>query len=161
MLCVFCQGGQEKHTVEAIEREFPFAKALFPTYVRDERKQGTWVRRTLPLISGYVFVYTDTLPDLVRLKRLTGIYKPLQYEDGGYALRGSDLDFAHWIYKSKGNIGISQAIKKGNRIEVVGGPLMEYSGVIKDVNNGRRSALVTIEIGEMIKDVWLSFEWLS
>ncbi|MDD3401473.1 MAG: hypothetical protein PHT58_07605 [Eubacteriales bacterium] len=161
VICVFCISGQEKNTVEAIEREFPHARAMFATFERDERKNGEWVRRRLPLLNGYVFVYSDDLVDMLRLSRLIGVYRPLKYEDGAYSLRGADLDFARWIYENEGNIGVSQAIKIGNRIEVVGGPLAAYKGVIKDVNNQRRSALVTIEVGEMKKDVWLSFEWLT
>ncbi len=161
VLCVFCASGQENKTALAIEREFPSVRALFPTFERDERKNGTWVRRKLPLLRGYVFVYSELPLDMVRLGGLIGIYRPLRYEDGEYALRGSDLDFARWIYDNDGNIGISQAIRVGSRIEVVGGPLCEYKGVIKEVNNQRRSALISIEVGEMTKDVWLSFEWLT
>ncbi|MDO4564043.1 MAG: hypothetical protein Q4C04_00320 [Clostridia bacterium] len=161
VVCVFCESGRESNTVRAIEREFPEAVAMFPTFERDERKNGTWIRRRLPLLSGYVFVYSEKVLDLVRLGRLIGVYKPLRYQDGEYALRGADLEFARWLWQNEGNIGISQAIKKGGRIEVISGPLAEYKGVIKDVNNHRRSALVTIEVGEMKRDVWLSFEWLQ
>ncbi|MDO4544146.1 MAG: hypothetical protein Q4C01_06290 [Clostridia bacterium] len=158
--CIFCASGHENRTVEAIEREFSGAKAYFATFEREERKDGVWYKRTLPLISGYVFVYSNELLDVLRLKRTIGVYRLLQYEDGEYALRGSDLDFAKWIWTSGGNIGLSKAIKKGSRVEIVSGPLARYAGVIKDVNNQRRSALVEIEVGEMKRDVWLSFEWL-
>lgn len=158
--CLFCQNGAETRIAEAIRREFPTLTVLFPQYERCERKKGQTVKRTLPLLGGYLFLYGDE-PDLVRLYRISGVYRLLQYEDGESRLRGVDMDFAQWLYDNNGRIGLSLALRKGSRVEIVDGPLKHYEGRILELKSHKQQAKVAIEIGDYTRDIWLSFCWIE
>ena len=134
---------------------------MFPTYERDERKNGIWHKKTYPRFSGYVFAYLNTMFDLSTISSIEHVNRILQYNDGAYDLRGGDREIALWIKKLNGCIGVSKAFREGDRTRIADGPLKEYEASIKKIDRRHRSALLEIAIGDTIKRLWLSFEWIE
>lgn len=135
--------------------------ALIPQIEKDERRQGVWRRVRHNMLPGYVFLFSDCQLDCAELSRLSGVIKILGYDTGDHALHGSDREFAVWLYRNSGCIGVSTAVAEGSRIRVTGGPLLDYAGCIKEVNRSKRIAKVAVSVDDVIRDVWMSFEWLE
>lgn len=127
----------------------------------EECRSGVWEKRLRHMLPGYVFVYSDNEIPISKLGKMPCVLKPLKYGDGDYILKGGDRDFAEWIYSHNGLIGLSVAIKSGSKIKVVDGPLLDYEGSIVEVKRQKRLAKVLITIGDISREVWMSFEWLK
>lgn len=160
IVCVGCRAGCETQVAEAIELKFD-ARALFPTYERDERKNGIWQKKTYPMLNGYVFVYAEKDIDLSLIGRIDNVNRVLRYDEGEHDLRGGDREFALWIMKYNGCIGVSRAFREGDVTRIAQGPLKEYEGMIKKIDRRHKSALLEITVGDTIKHLWLSFEWME
>lgn len=158
--CAFCGTGKEEMTVRLIERVMP-VKALTPKLLCCENHKGVWVDHTRVLLPGYLFIYTDEPLDFRLLYSLSDVYKVLTYEDRSSALRGADNDFARWIFSEGGIIGKSNALREGDRIRVIDGPLKLFEGGIQKVNKQRKRALVEIDFHGICNHVWMPFEWME
>lgn len=159
--CVSCYSGNEQKVAKKIRRIVQDVTVIVPVYERDEKKGGKWQTCHHALLPGYLFLYMDRLLKtnlLFSIGNLTGI---LRYDDDTCELRGGDLEFAKWVLKYQGSIGLSRVVMEGERIKVIDGPLKDYEGVIKKVNKHRRSAMIEIRVGKYIKDVWMSFQWFN
>lgn len=157
--CVSCYSGEEEKVAAKI-RNICGCYTLVPKYEREEKKKGIWTKRQHVFLPGYVFLYAERPLNFGLLYGISQLTGCLKYDDG-FQLRGSDLEFAEWIWRYQGLIHLSQAIMEGERIKVIDGPLRDYEGVIKKVNKHRRSALVEITVGNHIRDVWMSFRWFD
>lgn len=159
--CISCYSGNEEKVAEKIRRIADDVTAIVPVYEREEKKNGAWSRHCYALLPGYLFIYTDNplkMSALFGISQLTGI---LRYDDDSCELKGNDLEFAQWVWRYHGTIGLSRVVMEGDRIKVIDGPLKDYEGVIKKVNKHRRSAMVEIKVGKHSKDVWMSFQWFD
>lgn len=85
----------------------------------------------------------------------------LQYADGTYALHQEDEQLARWLLKHDGVIGASKAIREGERIRAVEGPMKGYGGTIAKVNKQRQRALVEFQFDRRAWSVWMDFEWVE
>ena len=158
--CVFCRAGSEENTASLINSRLG-CRAIVPRVIRDECHSGIWEKKVRVMLPGYIFVYSDTAVSLDGVGEGGGMLKLLRYGENDNELRGNDLEFAEWIYDNDGTIGLSTAVKEGSKIRVVGGPLLNYSGSIVEVKRQKRLAKVSITIGDTVRDVWMSFEWLQ
>ena len=158
-LCLFCASGCEKRLQRELEQMFP-CRALYPSFEREEKHNGVWSIRRHALLPGYVFVFAADFP-YERIRAHHDVRRILSYADGDYPLRGGDRDFADWMDGLGGNIAISQAVREGTRIRVIAGPLAHYAGQILEVNAHRRMVKVAVAAGEMLKPVWMGFEFVE
>lgn len=157
--CAFCRTGKEEQTARLIERVMPVA-ALTPKLLCCENHKGEWVDHTRVLLPGYLFLYADETLDFRRLYSIADVYKVLTYEDLSAALRGADSEFARWIRGEGGIIGKSNALREGDIISVVDGPLKRFEGTIKKVNKQRKRAMVEIDFHGIMNRIWMPFEWV-
>ena len=158
--CVFCRTGTESETAELIGNDKECV-VIIPKIEREECHSGVWKRITKNMLPGYIFIFSDDALELSDIRRRGGVIKLLRYDEEDYDLRGDDRNFAEWIYKNEGVIGVSTAVKEGTKIKVTGGPLLDYAGSIIEVKRQKRIAKVRITLGEITRDVWVSFEWLK
>lgn len=158
--CVFCRTGTESETAELIGKE-KNCSVIVPKIEREECHSGVWKRIVKNMLPGYIFAFSDDPLELSDVKNRGGVIKLLRYDDEEYDLRGDDREFAEWLYKNGGTIGVSTAVKVGTKIKVTGGPLLDYAGSIMEVKRQKRIAKVRITLGDIIRDVWMSFEWLK
>ncbi|MDO4540019.1 MAG: transcription termination/antitermination NusG family protein [Syntrophomonadaceae bacterium] len=162
--CVSCNTGSEAVLKNSLLRLMPQATVLYPVFDREERKNGQWQVKTYPLLPGYLFIYMDTPIDTALLYSEKRVVRLLGYrEDKGtmHSLIGKDLEFAEWLYDHRGHIKLSRAMLVGDKTKIIDGPLLNYEGEIIKINRQRRSALVRMQVGDLIKDVWLYFHWMT
>lgn len=158
--CVFCETGKEEYVASRIGHD-PRITVLVPTIEHDEHRNGTWEKCTRKMLPGYLFLYSAESENCEELKRIDGVIKALKYDDKDYKLTGSDRQFAEWLYRNNGRIGMSSAIKEGTKIRIVGGPLLSYAGSILEVKRSKRIAKVAVTLGDVTREIWMGFEWLT
>lgn len=158
--CFFCKTGKEADVVLRFNKAFPDWKALAPTRTRIRRTRESAVEEKVPLLPGYVF-FRATEPEmpepgrpdavLMALREFNvkngGVFKLLRYSDGTWRLFGSDSLFAQMLFKTDGNIGLSQAcFDRGDRIRILDGFLKDYEGNITSVNRKNKTVEVTVNL---------------
>lgn len=164
--CLFCRTGQEpKVLAELAQGEH--VRALFPKRMKTERQKGKWASVEKPMLPGYIFLYTREAgePAQESAKALTqglsNVLTVLRYGDGTSALRGRDQAFADWLWKQDGVIGISKAVRIGDRVEIVEGPLKELGGTVKALDAHKRVAKIELNIVGSTQWLWLSFDYID
>ncbi|WP_354003612.1 antiterminator LoaP [Thermophilibacter provencensis] len=141
--------GSEEAMAELIGRVAPadvLSECFYPQYETEIKLRGTWTRCAKPLFPGYLIAVTDSpvaleeelvkLPEFARVLSMGEKPVPLAAEEveliGGFTHPGERV------------VPMSQAVKDGERVVVVAGPLLGHEGLIKEVN--RRKSCATLEI---------------
>lgn len=172
--CFFCKGGKEKDVVRHFITVFPKDRAIAPTRTCYRRTPEAVIEEKVPLLPGYVFFEiheesrpTQSIVDLVLLalqdfSRSDSVLKLLRYTDGDWRLQGFDDRFAELLFKSDGNIGLSQAyFDEGKRIRILDGFLKDYEGSIVRVNRKKRAAEVSVDLQGKKVSMWLGYELMT
>ena len=179
--CLFCRTGKEAELVQRFSLSFPDSKAIAPTRTRIRRSADTVHEDTVPLLPGYVFFEMNDsahesigdsesdgrVPNLAdtslqRFVRENGVLKLLRYTNGDWRLHGSDDLFAEVLFKTDGNIDVSQAYyDEGNRIRILSGFLKDYEGCITRVNRKTRTAEIRVDFHGKNVTMWLGYELLE
>ncbi len=156
--CLQCAAGREEGVARQI-RQATGLVALAPKLVRLEWKGSTAARKEQVLFPGYVFLYAHDM----ELNKVFGVHhmqRILAYGSGQRQLYGRDAEVASWILAYDGVIRESQALRVGERIVVVEGPMKDLGGVIKSVNKQRRRANVEFTFEGIVRSVWMAFDWV-
>ena len=141
--------GSEEAMAELIGRVAPadvLSECFYPQYETEIKLRGTWTRCAKPLFPGYLIAVTDNpvaleeelvkLPEFARVLSMGEKPVPLAAEEveliGGFTHPGERV------------VPMSQAVKDGEKVVVVAGPLLGHEGLIKEVN--RRKSCATLEI---------------
>jgi transcription termination/antitermination protein NusG len=157
--CIFCRSGSERSIAAVINgQDNPFT-AISPRRVVRENRKGKWVTRDMSLLPGYVFLYTEEERPNVKV-HAKDLYRILQYESGIRSLQDGDEQYALWVYRNHGKIGISRLIDSGDQVTVIDGPLKDCHGKILRIDKHKRRAIVEFEIFEKKRQVSLSVETL-
>lgn len=157
--CLFCASGRE-HAVAGELNRLDCLTAIAATKLKKEWRQGAWQVVQKALLPGYIFLYMHGL-DLTPAER--AVLQPLRvikYNDGSSLLIGQDRKFADWLWKQGGTIGISHALRRGDRVKFIGGPLAEMGEEITKVDGRKRIAKVSIDVGGGL-NIWLSFDYVE
>ncbi|MGN1164576.1 MAG: transcription termination/antitermination protein NusG [Candidatus Ornithospirochaeta sp.] len=140
----------------------PFALAL--PFVKYMHKSKNGVKTTVQsvLLPGYVFLFMPQGESVWKIKRGGVSYRFVENMDkGDLVLRGSDKRYAHWVFNSGGILGMSKAIKVNGRVKVVGGPLYNMVGNIKEYSKKNRNCRIEITFFNRIISMWLPFQWVE
>lgn len=169
--CFFCKGGKEADVVNHFKAAFPNGTAVSPTRTRIRRTHDAAIEERVPLLPGYVFFQiTEKAPEvpeirdtvlmaLLQFSKIDSVLKLLRYSDGTWRLIGSDNLFAEMLFKTDGNIGLSQAyFDRGNKIRILDGFLKDYEGHITNVNRKKKTVEVTVNLQEKRVIMWLGYE---
>lgn len=172
--CLFCKSGKEAAVIQHFNIAFPDGKAIVPTRTKIRRTREAAIEEKVPLLPGYVFFETaedgtpahgsvDTvLQALLAFSRNDSVLKLLRYSDGTWRLFGTDDLFAEMLFKSDGNIGLSQAyFDKGDRIRIQSGFLKDYEGYITSVNRKNKTVEVTVNLQEKKIIMRLGYEMVE
>lgn len=160
VICVSCLPGSERLICNSI-RENLGLPALYPTWTRELWKENRFVPHTQPVLSGYIFVYTDNFNCIGKLKRMDKVYRVLQYGDGTYDLYGEDRAFAQWVFEQNGQIGLSRAMMTGDEMVIIDGPMKDYEGKIKRIDKHNRYAQIEITLDGITRTICLGFQWMT
>lgn len=157
--CFFCKSSKEADVMRHFNMTFPNGQAIVPTRTRIRRTREAAIEERVPLLPGYVFFEireagtpvpggTDAvLQALLEFSRIDSVLKLLRYSDGKWRLFGSDNLFAEMLFRTQGNIGLSQAyFDKGDRIRILSGFLKDYEGSITSVNRKNKTVEVTVNL---------------
>lgn len=169
--CFFCKSGKEADVVNHFKTAFPNGAAISPTRTRIRRVHDAAKEERVLLLPGYVFFQivekepeapggTDALlMALLRFSKIDSVLKLLRYSDGTWRLLDADDLFAETLFRTEGNIGLSQAyFDRGNRIRILDGFLKDYEGHITNVNRKKKTVEVTIDLQEKKAIMWLGYE---
>lgn len=114
---------------------------------------------SLPAVAPLCFFETADIPDWSQLISDEEVLRILQYEDGQYALRGSDLAFVAWLKKYDGTIEISHVLQVGSKVEFLDGPLKDMAGHVTKVNKNRKQVQIVLgDEGTLLHSIWCSIE---
>ncbi|NLG25101.1 MAG: hypothetical protein GX558_07070 [Clostridiales bacterium] len=158
--CVSCRTGYEAAVATQIAA-YCRCRALAMRKMKREMRNGQWVTREIVALPGYLFLYADDTIDPQRVLRVPGTFQFLRYDDGGIDLRGDDRAFAQWLLAQGGVLGLSSALREGDRVVMIDGPLKELGGRILRVDKRKRIAQVAIRAAQAERHIWLSFDWLK
>ena len=157
--CVLCRTGSETSTAHHINLYYPEIEAIAPVKSLQERRQGQWEQREQIMLPGYLFLFSKQEMPYDLCTKVDNIYRTLEYAKGMKILTGSDEEYAHWIYRHQGKIGTSKvAIKEGQSIQVIDGPLFDCQGTIIKLDKHKRRALVSFSFDGQKRVVSISAE---
>lgn len=157
--CFFCKSGKEADVIRHFNMTFPNGKAIVPTRTKIRRTREAAIEERVPLLPGYVFfeitedgtpapgIIDAVLKALLDFSRNDSVLKLLRYSDGTWRLYGTDNLFAEMLFRTGGNIGLSQAyFDRGDRIRILDGYLKDYEGYITSVNRKNKTVEVTVNL---------------
>ncbi len=158
--CLFCRTGQERSVVREIN-SWNGVLAVFPEKMKTELRNGRWEKVKKPLLIGYVFLYSYIPLYSSRVNRVDGVIRMLEYDDKGNELMGPDRAFADWILAQDGIVSVSKAVKDGDQVEIVDGPLKDMKGTIIAFDKRRRIAKIDLSLVGSALKIWLSFDYIN
>lgn len=159
--CLFCRTGKEESVVALVE-ENGWGRALFAKRMKRLRNGQEWFFKPAPLLPGYVFVYSsgENIPHESFLG-LQDVIRVLQYGPRMDKLVGRDLEFAHWLWKLNGEVGVMKAVEVGDRVEIVDGAFKQLQGTITKLDRRRKVVRVSLSTDGAIRQIWLAYEIVS
>lgn len=157
--CLFCTTGKEQAVAKAIEAAGR-GRALFPQRTKRILKNHVWEEQPCALLPGYVFVYSDEeQPDYKGFGGAQHILRTLMYgSDGSTALIGRDREFADWLWRLNGHVGVLKALQVGDRIEIVDGVFKQLRGTITRMDRRRKTVRVDLDTEGLLRHIWLAYE---
>lgn len=167
--CLYCKTGAEEKVVRGLQKRMveelqEHVEILFPGRIMNQRKRGRWSRVRQPLLPGYVFIYlNDETPLPAYLVREAGdAYKILKNLDNSLTLKGSDEEYAMWVYRHNGLIKPSRVkFEQGRLVKVIDGPLLDLSGKITKVDRHHKRVYVSFQFGGKEQVINMSIDDLS
>ena len=169
--CVNCLAAGEEEVVRRINRcltdrlDGEFLVWLPKKEVREKRNGKTELVER-PMFSGYLFLYwegsDENLFPIFELRRIPGVTRILGYDDGSHALKGRDLEFAHWLHMNGGFIRQSKVLyTEGQRIHICEGPLRGFDGNVVKVDKHHKRIVLRFDIGGNVSDVSFTVDFLN
>ena len=158
--CVFCLTGREHYVIRQIQ-QLDDHTALCAMVERHEFIKKREESHLQVLFPGYVFIYTLGEVRRQEILRIPSVIRFLENGSEGPALRGEDARFAQYLFTHGGIIGKSRAVREGDKIRVVEGPMKDLSGTIKQVNKQRRRATVEFLFNGIPRSVTMAFDWVE
>jgi transcriptional antiterminator NusG len=162
--CLYCKTGSEAKLVYLLKKDMRDylqmdADVIYPTRIMQQRKRGQWSRVEQPLLPGYVFIYLDDeIPfPLFIIRQERDAYKILRNDDGSMELKGSDAQYAHWVYQHDGTFEPSTVVyKQGQLVKVLDGPLKDMEGRIAKLDRHHKRIVVAFTFAGVERKVNLS-----
>ena len=129
--------GREEAMAELIGRAVPsemLSECFYPRYETELKVRGTWVRCAKPLFPGYLVVVTDDPVGVSdELRRLPEFAREVELI-GGFTHPGERV------------VPMSRAVKQGERVVIVDGPLVGHEGLIREVNRRKSTAYLEVDL---------------
>ena len=86
------------------------------------------------------------------------VIRVLSYGKGQEALTGRDLEFADWIWRQDGRVGMMKALQIGDWIEITDGAFKALKGTIVKMDRRRKTFLVSLDGAGAVRQIWLTYE---
>lgn len=150
--------GDETSICNRLNRRYPGAYFLTLRRMMHRSKDGKkWNEEDL-LIKRYIFVYVEKNVSMRFLSEIGSLLYINDCDDKG-KLVGENFEFANWVLKIDGLLGISKAIMKDGLVKITDGPLHEMEDKIVKYSKRNRNCYVRMNIADILIETWLPFEW--
>ncbi|MEG2701283.1 MAG: hypothetical protein RSA65_01625 [Clostridia bacterium] len=159
--CLSVRSGRETWITNQINETCGAITAKEILQMKHKSSNGQRFVQPTQMMPGYVFFKAEADFIVQELTRLKDVYRVLKSNDGLWSLAGGDLDFAQWVFKYDGMIGLSKAYREGDCVKIISGPMKDYEGQILRIDRRNRNGLVAIGFDRQIFQTWLAFEWLD
>ena len=124
-------------------------EAFVPRYRTGRKVDGAWQPMDAVLFPGYLIVVTRRANDLAELVRKIPEFSRMIGQNDNVFVPLSDEEVA-WIdaFTQRGHrvIGKSTAVREGDRVTVIDGPLLHREGWIRKVNDRKKVAYLELEM---------------
>ena len=155
--CLFCRTDKTRY-IACEARDLTGCRTLVPKRVQHTWSQGKMVNRIRDLFPGYLFLYSEELLEMSRVRQIPGVIRCLRSSDENYHLAGADDAFAGYILEARGIIGKTRVLEKDHRLEL--GPEAFGGAKVSILKVDRRAQRMQIEIRfarQMIR-TWIEYE---
>lgn len=158
--CLFGLSGNEIKLANELNRLYEDCLALpFMRMVHKSRNGEKFMEQDA-ILKGYVFLYLPCETEIASIKIINCAFRILKREDERTALSGVDRHYAEWILSLGGLIGLSKALRIGENVKIIEGPLLDVEGSIVKYSKKNRNCLVEINIVGRQLSIWLPFDWV-
>lgn len=142
-------GGRENTVLTEIKRTVDpecYKEVFAPKFETQKKVRGEWITTAAPLLPGYLIVDTGQIDAFsTQLRKVKALTKVLGSNESFIPLTRPEME---WLDSFTNNphrtVGMSTAVKEGDRIVITSGPLIQHQGLIKSIN--RRKSLAFLEI---------------
>lgn len=156
--------GKESRMVEAIRHaaaktpdgiDCGLKEIFIPRYRTERKVRGVFVPVERPMIPGYVIVVAQNAGKLdLTLRRVRGFTRLLRSECGYEALTPDEVAwFETFLDLADRIVPMSEALKEGDEVLMVDGPLRDHQTKITRIDRRRSLAYVQISILGRTKEV--------
>lgn len=137
-----------KSLIEQVVSDGVVHECFIPRYQINKKFKGQWVTRTYVLFPGYLIVVADQVEQLTQeLCKVPAFTKLLYNNEIFTSLTRDEIAFINAFTKKYHRvIGVSTAVKEGDRVIVKDGPLINQAIKIISVNRRRQTAIVSIRM---------------
>ena len=154
--CLFCQT-QKCEVVATLLQSSYVDRAFSPQVLQRHRKQGKIEELFVPLLPGYVFLYTEEpLKHFLRIRRMDGVIRFLTYADGEPALRNADLAFAMDLYARDGRIGAVKVLKAGQKVRIEDQLFAGFEGEVLQMDRRKQRAQIRFKFDNIERTTWIA-----
>ena len=159
--CLFCQTQKCRSVAYALEQR-GIPRAFSPRIINRQRVKGKNLDVTFDLLPGYVFVYTDEkLNAFDAFRGVTGIIRRLGDAESGYALTGTDYDFAMRLYRKDGLVGHMTVFKIGDEVRLDDPLFAGCQGRITRLDVKKQRARVDYQFANMSCHAWIACDLIT
>ena len=162
--CLQTMGGKEVELARELNIIYKDKEILVLPFLRITHKSKDGVKSTYQkvMLPGYVFLYisSGSDPSFIRPGGIS-FHFVRNVEKNDYLLRGSDKNYAQWVFNSGGIIGMSKAIKANGKVRIISGPLFNLIGNIKEYSKKNRNCRIETTLFNRQISMWLPFEWVE
>ncbi len=159
--CVYCRSSFEHKVIEALQREYCEAKVT--ALYQDKWKiiNGHRTIKKQNMLPGYVFILSEEELEHFRLNKINNVVRVLGRSEEGYLLKGSDIEFARWVFRNNGLIETSKGYSVDNKVVITEGPLKDLEGSIEHIDKRKQIMLVKLGFDGNDINAWLPFDWVE
>ena len=130
-----------------------------PRAERERKVHGRWIKEQTVLFPGYVFIDTDDIETITaQLNNIIGLTKVLKTGESFTAVTEEECALIRHLTGKDHIAEPSVAIKEGDSIVVISGPMKNLPGRVIYLNRHKRCAVVEMDIFSRKIEVTLGLE---
>lgn len=152
--CLFCRTGAEASIAGYINQTITDVEAVAPTRIRRKIVAGKIVKDQVQLLPGYIFFRTEFDEQILKLARITNVFKLLEYDNLCWELDGSDKEFAEYLFDND-LLQPPHASFVDGRLHFEDGFLYGHDDAVLRVNRRKKTAEIRLEIDRLA--FWIGY----
>lgn len=143
--------GREEAMAQLIGRAVPaetLEECFYPQYETELKVRGAWVRCAKPLFPGYLIAVTEDPVGLSdELRKLPEFSRVLSMGERPVPLASEEVELiGGFTHPGRRVVPMSRAVKRGEKVVIVDGPLVGHEGLIREVNRRKSTAYLEIDL---------------